>query len=227
MMRFESLGSTAFDACLVSIWVPGGQPLSRSREGSSFALYTLRPVATDNNSSESPLKRSQVISTDADTDALAHADTAAEWGSHRRLRLPFSGSMTAAIPRRRGCTTDCWPCCFLLLCPRLRISSISPACGSIAHSSASRRDSLRASTAPVSRGQIGRSAAYVLAERDSVPQHGRYGEPNIRDFNTSARRKRTKHHPYGSIFGRVLTLGPCRTWQSCTQSHRHRWASGR
>ena len=41
-------------------------------------------------------------------------------------------------------------------------------------------DNLTTSIAPVSRGQIGLAAAsYVLAVQEYIPQHGRYGEPNI------------------------------------------------
>ncbi|KAM0694242.1 hypothetical protein Q7P36_006369 [Cladosporium allicinum] len=116
------------------------------------------------------------------------------------LMQSVSGSMTLAIPIRPGSTvahTQSKASDMLVCQPSSAIRS-------------ARSDNLAASIAPVSRGRIGHAARRRTAFR-STDDHG---EPNNRDIDISAL-------CCGPIFGRVLTLGPCRTWQSCTQSHRH------
>lgn len=70
-----------------------------------------------------------------------------------------------------------------------------------------RPDNLCASSAPVSRGQIGRAAAsYVLAERESNAQHGRYGEPNIVTSTSASRTASSTLRAYlwGRAYGEPL-----------------------
>lgn len=104
----------------------------------------------------------------------------------------------------------------LLYQPSMRMGSASPS---------DRSDNLCASTAPVSRGQIGRAAAsYALARSLSRSTD----DMESRIIVTSTSQPFVQHAArYGPIFGRALTVSPCRTWQSCMQSHRHRWIFGR
>jgi hypothetical protein len=200
MMRFNLLVRPAFrvSSLCLALW---GTTSSR-RDDQRVCSTTVAITAKGERVAETVT----IISTNTAAPALAW--TPATQAS-ARLRVDDAGNTSTAGRVAHGST--CWPCCFR---------------GSPRSAQQRLPDNLDASIAPVSRGQIGLAAAsYVLAVQESIPQHGRYGEPNI--VTSAPKPSVLLSLCCGPIFGGVLTLSPCRTWQSCTQSHRHQWSVGR